>query len=304
MSVTAAAPEKTGPPAEPGLGQRVLNRVAGANTVTVTLLAVLLALVVGAVLIVLSNPEVAAEYGYFFAAPGTVLGDSWQIVADAYTQLFEGSVLDPAAVSGALDGANSWSLVFAPISETLTYTAPLIFTGLAVALAFRGGLFNIGAQGQAIMGCCRRRAGRLRLPLPPGLHLVAALLGAAVFGALWAGIAGVLKARTGAHEVIVTIMLNYIALYFLQLADHGEGRARPEPYRRDQQEGRRKLPAAPARQQRPAGQPRHRARGPGRRRGRLAAPPLHGRLRAARGGRQPGRRPDRRDERRAARTCW
>jgi general nucleoside transport system permease protein len=216
MSVTAPAPEKTEPPAGPGPGQRVLGRIIGANTVIVTVLAVLLALVVGAVLIVVSNPEVAAEYGYFFAAPGTVLGDSWQIVADAYTQLFEGSVLDPAAVSGALDGVNSWSLVFAPISETLTYTAPLIFTGLAVALAFRGGLFNIGAQGQAIMGGIGGALIGFGIPLPPGLHLIAALIGAAAGGALWAAIAGVLKARTGAHEVIVTIMLNYVALYFLQ----------------------------------------------------------------------------------------
>jgi general nucleoside transport system permease protein len=215
MSVTAPV-EKTETPSGPRLGQRVLNRIIGANTVTVTVLAVLLALVVGAVLIVVSNPTVAAEYGYFFAAPGTVLGDSWQIVADAYIQLFKGSILDPSAVSGAFDGSNSWSLVFAPISETLTYTAPLVLTGLAVALAFRGGLFNIGAQGQAILGCIGGALVGFGLPLPPGLHLIAALLGAAVFGALWAGIAGVLKARTGAHEVIVTIMLNYIGFNFLQ----------------------------------------------------------------------------------------
>ena len=103
-----------------------------------------------------------------------------------------------------------------PISETLTYAAPLVFTGLSVALAFRGGLFNIGAQGQAIIGVHLRRAGRLRCcrcrrcctcssrcsPAPLG-------------GALWGFIPGILKARTGAHEVITTIMLNYIATLFL-----------------------------------------------------------------------------------------
>ena len=193
-----------------------MRRIWRANTVTVTVLAVLLALVVGAVLIVFGNEEVLGEYGYFFAQPGTPLGDSLRLVAEGYANLFKGSIVDPSAVSGAIAGTNNWSLVFSPISETLTYTAPLIFTGLAVALAFRAGLFNIGAHGQVIMGCVGGAVVGFGLPLPPGLHPIAALLGAALGGAALALIAGVLKARTGAHEVIVTIMLNYIAFWFLQ----------------------------------------------------------------------------------------
>jgi len=193
-----------------------VRRIWRANTVTVTVLAVLLALVVGAVLIVFGNEEVLGEYGYFFAQPGTPLGDSLRLVAEGYANLFKGSIVDPSAVSGAIAGTNNWSLVFSPISETLTYTAPLIFTGLAVALAFRAGLFNIGAHGQVIMGCVGGAVVGFGLPLPPGLHPIAALLGAALGGAALALIAGVLKARTGAHEVIVTIMLNYIAFWFLQ----------------------------------------------------------------------------------------
>src|SRR5205085_3019595 len=113
-----------------------VRRIWRANTVTVTVLAVLLALLVGAVLIVFGNEEVLGEYGYFFAQPGTPFGDSLRLVAEGYANLFKGSIVDPAAVSGAIAGTNKWSLVFSPISETLTYTAPLIFTGLAVALAF------------------------------------------------------------------------------------------------------------------------------------------------------------------------
>jgi simple sugar transport system permease protein len=204
------------PPAASGFGRTVLDSVLSANTVTVTVLAILLSLVVGAVLIVLSESNLTAEYGYFFSAPGAVLGDSWAAVSDAYANLFKGAVLDPATISGAVNGSNSWSRAFAPLSETLTYTAPLIFTGLAVALAFRGGLFNIGAQGQAIIGAICGAVVGFSVHLPYGLHLLAALIGALLGGALWAGIAGVLKARVGAHEVIVTIMLNSIALYFLR----------------------------------------------------------------------------------------
>jgi len=204
------------PPAAPGLGREILDRIFSANTVTVTVLAVLLSLIVGAVLIVLSNKDLAAEYGYFFSAPGTVLGDSWSAISDGYANLFKGAVFDPATISGAINGTNSWSQALSPLSETLTYTAPLIFTGLAVALAFRGGLFNIGPQGQAIMGAICGAVVGFAVHLPYGLHLIAALIGALAGGALWALIAGVLKARAGAHEVIVTIMLNSIALYFLE----------------------------------------------------------------------------------------
>ncbi len=182
---------------------------------TVSVLAVLLALVVGAVLMVVSSPDLLAEYGYFFSAPGTVLGDSWDLISTAYSELFKGAIFDPAAVSAAIDGSGSWGQVFYPISETLVAATPLIFTGLAVALAFRGGLFNIGAQGAAVMGGIGAGLLGFELHLPVVLHLIVAILGAMVAGAIWSGFAGVLKARRGAHEVIVTIMMNYIAASFL-----------------------------------------------------------------------------------------
>ncbi|WP_341718970.1 ABC transporter permease [Micromonospora sp. FIMYZ51] len=196
-----------GPQPRPTLGRLFLENLWAANTFTVTLLSLLLAMIVGAVLMIVSDPDVLATYTYFTARPTDALSASWTLVSEAYANLFKGSVFDPAA--------NTLNAALSPISETLTYTAPLVFTGLSVALAFRGGLFNIGAQGQAIMGVILAALAGFLLPLPPGLHLLVAVLAGALGGALWGFIPGILKARTGAHEVINTIMLNYIAVYFL-----------------------------------------------------------------------------------------
>lgn len=99
--------------------------------------------------------------------------------------------------------------------EALVSITPLIFTGLSVAFAFRTGLFNIGAEGQFILGQMGAAvAGYALTGLPAAIHVPLALVIGALTGAIWAGIPGFLKARLGAHEVINTIMMNYIALYF------------------------------------------------------------------------------------------
>ncbi|MEV0429534.1 ABC transporter permease [Micromonospora sp. NPDC050495] len=191
----------------PTLGRLFLENLWAANTVTVTVLAVLLAMLVGAVLIIVSDPEVLSTFSYITARPADALNASWTVVSEAYANLFKGAIFDPDAVG--------FTATLSPISETLTYTAPLVFTGLAVALAFRGGLFNIGAQGQATIGVILSAVAGFALPLPVGVHLLVALIAGALGGALWGFIPGILKARTGAHEVINTIMLNYVAVYFL-----------------------------------------------------------------------------------------
>ncbi|WP_320065787.1 ABC transporter permease [Micromonospora sp. RTGN7] len=206
-TVTATAPKRPEPATRPTLGRLFLDNLWAANTVTVTVLAVLLAMLVGAVLIIVSDPDVLATYGYITARPGDAFSASWTVVSEAYANLFKGAIFDPEA--------SGFSAALSPISETLTYTAPLVFTGLSVALAFRGGLFNIGAQGQATIGVIFAALAGFLLPLPPVLHLLVALIAGAVGGALWGFIPGILKARTGAHEVINTIMLNYVAVYFL-----------------------------------------------------------------------------------------
>jgi simple sugar transport system permease protein len=112
--------------------------------------------------------------------------------------------------------AESFSGAIKPITDTLTFATPLIAAGLGVALAFRVGLFNIGAQGQIILAAIFSAIVATRLDLPVGLHLIVAVIAGLVGGGIWGGIVGVLRARTGAHEVITTIMLNYVAIYLLQ----------------------------------------------------------------------------------------
>ncbi|HEX8091885.1 MAG TPA: ABC transporter permease, partial [Blastocatellia bacterium] len=99
------------------------------------------------------------------------------------------------------------------IGYTLFYATPLIFTGLAVAVAFKCGLLNIGAEGQLVAAAFATAWVGLMLPGWPALAVVfLAALAAVVVGGVWAGIPGVLKARFGAHEVITTIMMNFIAI--------------------------------------------------------------------------------------------
>jgi len=183
------APTPDGPAAPRGAG----SRIPWTEVVT-TLAAFVLAFLVGALLMIVSDTEVRKTFTYFFARPSDALTASWDKVGGAYSAL----------VRGAVGG-------YGPITETTSQAAPLICAGLGVGLAFRAGLFNIGAQGQAVLGAIVAAYVGFAWHLPPGIHLVVAVLGGLVGGGLWGGLVGWLKARAGAHEVIVTIMLNYIA---------------------------------------------------------------------------------------------
>ncbi|MFD2628447.1 ABC transporter permease [Oceanobacillus kapialis] len=99
------------------------------------------------------------------------------------------------------------------VGETIRQVTPYILTGLAVAFAFRTGLFNIGAEGQVIVGWLAAIWVGISFDAPMYIHLPLAVIVAALAGAIWGFIPGLLKARLGVHEVIVTIMLNYVALY-------------------------------------------------------------------------------------------
>jgi general nucleoside transport system permease protein len=103
------------------------------------------------------------------------------------------------------------------ISNTIVFTIPLITAGVAVALPFRAGLFNIGVEGQFLAGAiaCTAIGARFN-SLPSPILLPMVLIGGMVAGSLWAGVAGVLKATVGAHEVVTTIMMNYIAQWLLR----------------------------------------------------------------------------------------
>ena len=102
-----------------------------------------------------------------------------------------------------------------PLTETLTFATPLIMAGLGVALSFRVGLFNIGGRGQMLVAAAAAGYVGFAWPLPYGIHMIVAIAAGLLAGGIWGGIVGLLKARTGAHEVIVTIMLNYVAFYLI-----------------------------------------------------------------------------------------
>ncbi|WP_082502769.1 ABC transporter permease [Nocardioides sp. Leaf307] len=197
-------PDRVDPHEAAAAPRRRFDASAFVPTVVDSVLAVVLALVVGAVLIVFSTERVLGSLPYFFSYPWDFFRFAGEAVGDGYAAL----------VNGSLGGADA-------LTRTLNRAAPLICAGLGVSLAFRAGLFNIGAQGQMLVAGLAAGYVGFTWDLPTGLHALVALLAALVAGALWGGVIGLLKARTGAHEVITTIMLNnvarFVVLYFLGL---------------------------------------------------------------------------------------
>ena len=197
-------------PAQSHYGEILRNLFTAENGTLVTILAIICALLVGAVMIVLSDTTAMSQLGYFFASPGDFLSTAWHDIANGYRDLFEGSIFDPADLRGTP------SQFFAPITSTLEDATPLIFGGLSVTVAFRAGLFNIGGQGQIIIGAIFTSYAAFSFTALPGvLHLIVAILAGMLGGLLIGAVVGWLKAKRGAHEVIVTIMLNYVASFFL-----------------------------------------------------------------------------------------
>ncbi|MDO4607234.1 MAG: ABC transporter permease [Bowdeniella nasicola] len=186
--------------------QRIRQRVLGINT-AVILGAILLSLLIGALIVVLFDKDVQTAASYFFARPSDFFNEASATFQSFFSSLVRGAIFNYQA--------NNTTDAIKPLFETMTRSVPLILAGLAIAVAFRAGLFNIGVQGQFMIGAlCGVLAG-IHLHLPAGLHIVAAAVCAVIGGALWGAIPGILKARVGANEVIVTIMLNAIALKFL-----------------------------------------------------------------------------------------
>jgi simple sugar transport system permease protein len=164
-----------------------------------------MALFASGLLVAFSDSKVLA----LKSQPLEMLQKAFATAGGAYWALFRGSIFDPQlAQDRFIEG-------FYPFSETLVAATPLILTGLSVALAFKAGLFNIGAQGQFIAGAIGASWVGFTFELPVVIHTLAAMAAAIIFAGLYGGLVGLLKARTGAHEVIVTIMLNYVAAYFL-----------------------------------------------------------------------------------------
>jgi simple sugar transport system permease protein len=181
-------------------------------------LAVFTGLVVGGVIIALSNDAAIVAWGNFFRNPFGALKASFDAVVQAYGALFSGALGKPTDVVAGLqsffatgDRAALYKAIY-PFTESLVLSTPYIFAGLSVAVGFRCGLFNIGAEGQFFMGALAAAfVGYSIDGLPAYIHLPLAVLAGALAGAIWGAIPGFLKARFGAHEVVNTIMMNWIA---------------------------------------------------------------------------------------------
>jgi ABC-type uncharacterized transport system permease subunit len=262
--------------------RRALVREGALQSMLVSVVAVVIALLIGAIIIAVSSPNVLSAWGIALESSGECMADAdtdgdgvpdcidrcpdepgqsrhhgcplspfattWVTVRDAYVALFEGAFGSPARIAQAF---TTWRTTgetrelleaLRPFAESLVISTPYIFAGLAVALGFRGGLFNIGAEGQLFVGglasvfvgysigiregvffagdLVQIPVGNAFVAIFPYLHLPLALLAGMAAGGLWGAIPGYLKARTGAHEVINTIMMNYIAFrltdYLLQ----------------------------------------------------------------------------------------
>ena len=220
----AAAEDTTpGPGDRPPFSRVVLDSILEGNSVVVTILAILVAIVLGGLLIAFTTPAVLQAWGSFFSDPGHAIALAWDTAAGAYVAMFEGAIFNPHTLTAIFHQASLatalhngyFSALFNPLSETAVNATPLIFTGLSVGLAFRAGLFNIGAAGQWIGGAIVATWLGFGVSLPPVIHVIVCVLGGFVGGAVLGWFVGELKARTGALEVVVTIMLNYVMYYFL-----------------------------------------------------------------------------------------
>lgn len=187
-----------------------LEEVSKSN-LTVTILAIISGLILGGLLVAITTEEVYQAFDVsFWEGIKTGARAAWS----TYQALFYGSVGNPEKIRAALQGGEAEEIrrAFNPFFESLVVSTPYIFAGLAVALGFRVGLFNIGAEGQLFIGAATTVTAAIYLEgLPAIVHIPVSLLAGFLGGGLWGFIPGWLKATTGGHEVINTIMMNYIA---------------------------------------------------------------------------------------------
>ena len=219
-----------------------MNRLQGVfRRILVPILSVVTAFLFGAIVIVLTDLENLSKLGEDPA--GAILGAIGG-VGRGYGAMLSGAFGDPGRIVTALQSGSAADIASAirPLTETLVNAMPLIFVGLAIAVSFRAGMFNVGGDGQFIFGALGASATAILLEtsgLPLFLILVLSILIGTLLGAVWGFIPGFLKARTGAHEVITTIMLNYVAAQivffalvhtFVQQPGSGQPIGRPTTY--------------------------------------------------------------------------
>ena len=184
------------------------------KTLQIPALAVLTGLILGAILIMATSFTV---YDAFRVSIWKGITTAFSEVGEAYLALLTGSLGNPVEIVTALLYGDALAIraAFNPFLESLVQSTPYIFAGLACALGFRAGLFNIGVEGQLFIGATAAAyVGYSITGLPPYIHMPLAFLAGALGGALWGMVPGILKATTGGHEVINCIMMNYIAYRF------------------------------------------------------------------------------------------
>ena len=204
--MTGQTPEVSEPTPEskvPSVAARLALWQRSGGVITPILTALIAFLIGGLVVLATTGKDPLNTYKAIFKGTGL----SWLSPVSIHWHLFY-----PAGIHWT--GWDTTSPTALNLQQTLIVVTPLILTGLAVAFAFRCGLFNIGGNGQYTVGAIVAvQFGVWFSGLPGPLHVIVAMLAATLAGAAWGGIAGFLKAATGAHEVITTIMLNWIALW-------------------------------------------------------------------------------------------
>ena len=172
-------------------GQVLRDTILEGHTVTIIILAIFTGFVVGGLLNAFTNTAVLHAWGNFFSAPGHAIAAAWDTAVGAYVAMFEGSIFNPHTVAALFQQASFatavhdgyLSAVFNPLSETCVQATPLILAGLAVALPYQAGLFNIGAQSQLIGGMIVATYLGYGVSLPFGVHVVVCVIGGFVGGA-------------------------------------------------------------------------------------------------------------------------
>lgn len=220
MAEKRSKPKKQPAPKKQALGEQkpaakggfavFLEELSSASWL-VTLLAIVTGLALGGLIVALTSEEVYAAWS---ASPFEAVKVGWNAAWSSYSALFNGAIGNPTRIIEAFRSGDAAAIRSAinPFFESLNKSVPYIFAGLSVALGFRAGLFNIGAEGQLFIGAaCAVYVGFAVTGLPAFIHIPLALLAGALGGAFWGFIPGLLKAKTGGHEVINTIMMNYIA---------------------------------------------------------------------------------------------
>jgi len=189
------------------------QRYSSTSPIVLSALALVLGFVIGAIIIIVTSAPVLNAWRHTFHHLSTIGGTlklTFDYVAAAYRAMVTGSIVDPTLLFHSISTGHGWDVTMTPLSETLTYATPLIIISIGVGIAFQTGIFNIGANGQAIIGGILGTAVGSMIHVPMIVHLPLTLLGGIVGGAVCGLVPGVLKAYTGAHEVIVTLMLNYV----------------------------------------------------------------------------------------------